>query len=424
MSSPRPSSTKCKGQTPFGQRASSPVESTRREGARRGLRATLVTETFAPQINGVSRALEELRRHLADRGDLVQVIHPDYGGPIDRERDHRSRAISPPFYKDLYLPIPPFHRVHRAIDAFRPDLIHIATPALLGLSALRYARRRAIPAVSSFHTNFDQYAACYGVGWAAGTIQRYLRWFHNRTLATHVPSIATMDRLDRLGFKRLSLWSRGVDSALFHPDRPGRFAIRRALGWSPDDLVIAVVGRLAREKNLGFLASALRIVAASRPGARLLIVGDGPSRGEMERRLDGLARFVGHRVGEDLADHYAAGDLFALASRTETFGNVALEAMASGMPVVALRAGSVADIVKHGATGLLVEPDSSSRIFAEALIRLVDDAETRRGMAKAARGFAESQTWSVVMEDLRRSYSRIILSGPAVPGPSKFSNAW
>ena len=385
---------------------------------------TLVTETFAPQINGVSRALEQLRRHLIGRGDVVQLIQPDYGGPIDREHDHHTRAIPLPFYRDLYLPVPPFHRVHQAIDAFRPDLIHIATPALLGLSALRHARRRAIPAVSSFHTNFDQYAACYGVGWTAGAIRRYLRWFHNQTLETHVPSIAAMERLERLGFKRLALWPRGVDSALFRPDRRNRFAIRRAFGWSPDDLVITHVGRLAREKNVGFLASALRIVAASRPGVRLLLVGDGPSRGEMEKRLGSLARFVGCRIGEDLADHYAAGDLFAFASRTETFGNVALEAMASGLPVVAVRAGGVADIVDHGATGLLVEPDASPRTFAETLVRLADDAEERRAMGRTARGFAESQSWSAVMEDLRSSYSRVVLSGPAVPGPSKFSNAW
>jgi len=372
------------------------------------MRVSLVTETFAPQINGVSRALEELRRHLAERGDAVQLIHPDYGAPAGNPFDQPARAVNPPFYKDLYLPIPPFRRVHEAIDAFRPDLIHIATSALLGLSALRHARRRATPVVSSFHTNFDQYAACYGIGWTAGAIQRYLRWFHNQTRATYVPSLAALDRLNRLGFKRLALWPRGVDSALFRPDRPSRLSIRRALGWSPDDRVIVHVGRLAREKNIGFLASSLGIVAKRRPGVRLLIVGDGPSRPEMEARLGSAARFVGFRVGEELADHYAAGDLFALASRTETFGNVALEAMASGTPVVALRAGGVVDIVEDGVTGSLVDPDSPPRTFADVLIRLVDDAEARRRMAGAARAFAESQNWGVVMEDLRDSYMRIL----------------
>jgi len=382
------------------------------------MRVSLVTETFSPQINGVSRALEELRRHLVDRGDLVQLIHPDYGRPLEREHDHQVRAIPLPFYEELRLPVPPFHRAHEAIDAFRPDLMHIATPALLGLSALRHAKRRAIPTVSSFHTNFDLYAASYGIGWTAGAIRRYLRWFHNRTLATHVPSRAAKDRLEQLGFKRLVLWPRGVDSALFRPDRPGRFAIRRALGWSADDLVIAHVGRLAREKNIGFLASELEIVAASRPGVRLLIVGDGPSRPKMEKRLAGAARFVGFRSGEDLADHYAAGDLFAFASRTETFGNVTLEAMASGMPVVALRAGGVADIIEPGATGLLVDPDSPPRALAESLIRLVDDAERRRRMARMARAFAESQSWSAVMEELRGSYLRVMEPRAGEPGPA------
>lgn len=423
MSSPRPSSTRCKGPIPLANREPSPAEPTHREGSPRALRVTLVTETFAPQINGVSRTLGELRRHLIDRGDAVQLIQPDYGDDTRDGTDHHTRAVRLPFYRDLYLPVPPFHRVYQAIDAFRPDLIHVATPALLGLAALRHARRRGVPLVSSFHTNFDQYAACYGIGWTSGAIRRYLRWFHNQTLETCAPSVASRERLERLGFKRLALWPRGVDSSLFRPDRPGRLVIRRAFGWSPDDLVIAHVGRLAREKNTGFLAAALRIVTASRPGVRVLIVGDGPARPRMERRLRSLARFVGHQVGGDLADLYAAGDLFAFASKTETFGNVVLEALASAAPVVALRAGGVSDLVEHGETGLLVEPDSSPEAFAEALIRLVDDERERRRMARAARAFAESQTWSTVMDALRDSYSRVTLSGPAVPGPSKFSNA-
>lgn len=424
MSSPRPSSTRCKGPTPFANREPSPAEPTRREGSPRPLRVTLVTETFAPQINGVSRTLGELRRHLLDRGDVVQLIQPDYGGETRNDGDHHARAVRLPFYRDLYLPVPPFHRVYQAIDAFRPDLIHVATPALLGVAALRHARRRGIPVVSSFHTNFDQYAACYGIGLTAGAIRWYLRWFHNQTLETYVPSIASKERLERLGFKRLAFWPRGVDSSLFRPDRPGRSAIREALGWSPDDVVITHVGRLAREKNTEFLAAALGVVAASRPGVRVLIVGDGPARPRMERRLRSWARFVGHQVAEDLADHYAAGDLFAFASRTETFGNVVLEALATGAPVVALRAGGVSDLVDHGKTGLLVEPDSSPETFAETLIRLVDDERERRRMAEAAQACAESQTWSAVMDNLRESYSRVVLSGPAVPGPSKFSNAW
>ncbi len=302
------------------------------------MRVTIVTETYFPQVNGVSRTLGELVRHLRGQGDSVQLIHPDYGRSAEIDASsHPVRSIVLPFYKELHLPLPPFGSVHRAIHSFAPDLIHIATEATLGLSVLRYALRNRLKVVSSFHTNFDHYTHHYGVGWARGLIWKYLRWFHNRTLETYVPSESTIRELEGQGFERLVLWKRGVDRSLFRPDRAGRIEIRRAMGWTPDDIVIGYVSRMAAEKNVDYLADALEIVAARRPLVRILMVGDGPSRPSSEARLGSVARFVGYRKGEDLADHYAASDLFAFPSRTETFGNVVLEAMSSGLPVVALR---------------------------------------------------------------------------------------
>jgi glycosyltransferase involved in cell wall biosynthesis len=373
------------------------------------MRLTLVTETYLPQVNGVSRTLSQLVRHLIEAGDEVQLIHPDYGVPVEPAgRTHPVRSIVLPFYKELHLPLPPFGRAHRAIDAFRPDLIHIATEATLGLSVLRHAARRGYPVVSSFHTNFDQYSDHYRVGWARGTIWRYLRWFHNRTRATYVPSRTTIKDLERRGFERLVLWPRGVDGGLFRPDRPGRDAVRRALGFSPGDVVVGYVGRIAAEKNIGYLTSALTQVAADRPNVRFLFVGDGPERGDVERRMGPHARFAGYRTGEDLADHYAAADLFAFSSLTETFGNVILEAMASGLPVVALRAGGVADTVEPAVTGVLIEPDAPPADFARAVIELTDDAGHRRRTSEAARAYALTRTWDEIMETLRGHYQAII----------------
>ncbi len=371
------------------------------------MRVSLVTETYFPQVNGVSRTLGQLVRHLSVCGDEVQLIHPDYGEPVERERVHLVKSIQLPFYKELFLPLPPFGAVHRAIDQFRPDVIHIATEATLGLSVLRLALRRGYPVVSSFHTNFDQYSDHYRVGWSKGTIWRYLRWFHNRTRETYVPSRATIADLEARGFERLRLWPRGVDSTLFRPDRPGRDDVRRALGFKPDEVVVAYVSRIAAEKNINYLVDALVTVVAARPGARFLFVGDGPERAELERRMGPHARFVGYRSGEDLADHYAAADLFAFSSLTETFGNVILEAMASGLPVVALRAGGVGDTVRPGETGVLIEPDQPPGIFAEAVIRFIDDDDLRRRTARSARAYALSQSWDEIMEGLRDRYQRI-----------------
>jgi glycosyltransferase involved in cell wall biosynthesis len=381
------------------------------------MRLTLVTETFAPQVNGVSRTLGQLVNHLERAGDAVQVVHPDYGHPPAHPDHHPVPSWVLPFYQEVSVPRPPFGRVFRAIEAFRPDLIHVATEATLGWSALRFALRKRIPVVSSFHTNFDQYSDHYRLGWARWTIWRYLRWFHNRTLETYVPSEATIADLAAKGFERLVLWPRGVDGQLFRPDRPGRDEIRRTLGFEPDDVVIGHVSRLAAEKNVLFLAEALQEVAERCPNVRFLFVGDGPARPELERRMGPRARFVGYRGGTDLADHYAAADLFAFASVTETFGNVVLEALASGLPVVAIKAGGVGGIIRSGETGILVEPGSPASQMASALVGLVESPALRREMAEAARIHALGQTWDAIMGRLRDHYLAAAGLSAAVGSP-------
>ena len=372
------------------------------------MRVTLVTETYFPQVNGVSRTLSELVRFLRNSGDEVQLIYPDYGASPDREQDQTVRSIVLPFYREIRLPLPPFGRVHRAIELFQPDVIHIATEATLGWSVLRRAMRRRLAVVSSFHTNFDQYSGHYGVGWARAMIWRYLRWFHNNTRETYVPSAATITALEGRGFERVVLWRRGVDSSLFRPNRPGRLDVRRALGWAPEDVVITYVSRIAPEKNVDYLAAALAIVTSDRPDVRLLLVGDGPSRPALEQQLGSIAHFAGYLQGDALSDHYAASDIFAFSSLTETFGNVVLEAMASGLPVVALRAGGVGESVNSGTTGILVDPSEPPASFASDVLRLVEHPEQRTAMARAAREYAVSQSWDSIMGGLRERYQRVI----------------
>jgi hypothetical protein len=258
------------------------------------MRVTLVTETYFPQVNGVSRTLGQLVRHLTECGDSIQLIHPDYGPGVEHdERAHLVRSIVLPFYKELHLPLPPFRPVHRAIASFGPGLIHIATEATLGLSVLRFALRNRLNTVSSFHTNFDQYSGHYGFSWARGMIWRYLRWFHNDTRETYVPSQATIRELERLGFERMMLWKRGVDSSLFRPDRAGRFHVRRALGWGPEDVVITYVSRIAPEKNVD-PADALAIVP---PGSGSACSGRRRADTNNGTRIGSFAHFAGYRQG-------------------------------------------------------------------------------------------------------------------------------
>lgn len=390
------------------------------------MRITLVSETFFPQLNGVSRTLGQLTAHLRSVGDQVQVVRPCYRSretPAEIERarsfgDVPVRSVRLPFYPDVVVPVPPFPRVWRAVREFNPDIMHIATEVTLGFAALRRARRMGVPVVSSFHTNFDQYTAHYGMGWGDPLVWRYLRWFHNRTLETYVPSRVAIEALEARGFERLVLWPRGVDSALFRPARPGREAIRAALGLGPGDVLIGHVGRLAPEKNIPYLAEALARVHRERPAARFLVVGDGPERERFQAGLEASGHFAGFRTGDDLADHYSACDLFAFASRTETFGNVVLEAMASGLPVVAVAEGGVRDIVRDGETGLMIDPAAPPEAFARAVLELADDAARRERMARAARAHAEGQSWSAIMGALRDRYVAALEAFRAGAGPS------
>lgn len=388
-------------------------------GIRRGeeMRITIVTETYFPQVNGVSRTLSQLVRVLMEAGDSVQLIHPNYGQPIDSPEFYPVPSLRIPFYPDLRLPIPPYWGVRHAIRRFQPDLIHIVTEASLGLAALRYAATSGIPVVSSFHTNFDQYSDHYRIGWARGLIWRYLRWFHNKTIETYVPSRATIADLTRRGFENLTLWPRGVDANLFRPGRPGREAIRSALGFAPDDVVITYVGRVAAEKNVEYLAEALKLSAFRCSKVRPLIVGDGPALPILRERLGDRATLVGFKGGDDLADHYAAADLFAFASRTETFGNVLLEAMASALPTVALAEGGPTEIVRHGETGLLLDPLAPPSTFADAILALAEDPVLRRRLAGNARDHARSQSWEQIMGSLRERYSKAAGQKPSVAAP-------
>lgn len=372
------------------------------------MKITIVTETYFPQVNGVSRTLGQLVKFLEGRGDQIQLIRPDYGEESECSNHVLVHAVPLPFYPEVRLPPPTFGEVLPVINAFQPHLVHIATEAVLGLAVLRHALKREIPVVSSFHTNFDRYCEHYQIAWASWLIRRYLRWFHNSTLQTFVPSRATIAELEAYGIERLALWPRGVDASLFHPDRPGRERIREKLDFDANDIVIAYVGRIAAEKNTPFLAEALAIAANARPDVRLLFVGDGPERRGIERKLDGCARFVGYRSGEDLADHYAAADLFAFSSLTETFGNVVIEAMASGLPVVALAAGGVADSVQTDVNGIALDPSASPAEFAAAVLKLVDDREAAERLSQGARRYARSRTWEAIMAKLRDRYVEIV----------------
>ena len=264
----------------------------------------------------------------------------------------------------------------------RPDLVHIVTEGPLGYSALRAARRLGIPVSTSFHTNFQQYSRHYRIGWLAAPIMAYLRHFHNQGVQTLVPTGELAEHLQSLGFRRTQVLARGVDTTLFSPHRRDP-ALRERWGVAPRSLAVLYVGRLAAEKNLELAIAAFQSIRRVRPDARLILVGDGPMTSRLRARHPAFV-YCGMRQGEDLAAHYASADLFLFPSLTETFGNVVLEAMASGLAMAAFDYAAARAHVEPGLSGLLA-PFGDADAFVAAATALAGDADALEAMGQAAR---------------------------------------
>ncbi|MGS7252170.1 glycosyltransferase family 1 protein [Pseudomonas sp. SK] len=364
------------------------------------LRITLVSETFPPEINGVANTLGRLSEGLCQRGHMVEVVRPRQAGEGPLHNDPAlvlCRGWPLPGYPGLQWGEVSMHKLLRRWRRQRPDVLYIATEGPLGLSALRAARRLGVAVVSGFHTNFPQYSGQYGLGLLTRLLTHYLRWFHRRTATTLVPSLSQRLELERRGFERLALLARGVDAGLFNPARRSQ-ALRDSWGLGPDDIAVLHVGRLAVEKNLSLLRPCLDALHKAYPQKRLrlIVVGDGPQRSTLAQQLPD-AVFCGAQRGEVLAKHYASGDLFLFPSLTETFGNVVLEAMASGLAVVAYDEAAAAQHIRHGHSGALAMPGDQAA-FVDAACWLLEEAETLRRVRLNARQHASRQGWPAIVE--------------------------
>lgn len=376
------------------------------------MRILYFTDTFLPEVNGVTTVLATMREGLRRRGHEVAVIAPRYRRATDDEAGiTRLAAVPCPGYSQVRLSWPWGRGLPAGCDAFAPDLIHLVTEGPLGLFGRRYARRQGIPIVSSFHTDFPRYAAYYAGAWAQGPTRAWLRWFHSAAAFTQTPSEATRDELVRLGVPRPVVWGRGVDAAHFHP-------ARRADG-ARGPVRVLHVGRLAAEKDVATLVSAMQL-AHERLGARaeFTVAGDGPEVGRVRTALP-FARHLGFLDRGTLADLYAASDVFVFPSPTETCGLVALEALASGVPVIGAMAGGIPGNVRHGLTGFLV-PAGDGRGFADHIVLLAEDQPQREAMAQAARAFAVGRDWNRELEELERDYATLACTATAAAAPSSW----
>ncbi|HYK83054.1 MAG TPA: glycosyltransferase family 1 protein [Gemmatimonadales bacterium] len=342
-------------------------------------------------MNGVTTVVRRIAALLTARGHAAALVAPRYpsGGSPGDERELRVASVAFPLYPDIRLSLPSFRTVATFLDRFQPELLHVHTEGALGAAGRRYALRHGVPLVTSFHTNFPQYSRHYGVGLLEPAVWRWLEWFHRPARLTLTPGEAVRDDLWRRGIGQAVVWGRGVDTTFFHPARR-HASWRRWLAGSDDAVIVLHVGRLAREKNLGVLINTWRLArAALGPRATFVVAGEGPLTRRIAAELP-FVRQLGFLPREDLATLYASADLCVFPSHTETCGLVALEAMASGVPVIAADAGGFRESVRSGVTGFLVPPRDPPAYVA-AITELVADAGRRFACAAAAREHALSR---------------------------------
>ncbi len=336
------------------------------------MRYAIVTETYPPEVNGVALTVQSLERGLRARGNEVEVVRPRQRQDAAQPHELLVRGVALPRYPGLRFGLPVPYRLARHWRRQRPDAVYIATEGPLGWSALRTARRLGIPVATGLHTRFDTYLPDYGAAWLQPVALAWMRRFHNRGDATLVPTRELQDFLESNGFHHPRLLARAVDASQFSP-RQRDADLRAAWGLDARALAVIHVGRIAAEKNLDLAIRAFRQIQRQRPDARFVWVGDGPLRERIARENPDFV-FCGIQRGQDLARHFASGDLFLFPSRSETFGNVTLEAMASGVATVAFDYGAAREHLQSGYSGVTVDDEGN---FIEAAQRLAGEDALR-----------------------------------------------
>lgn len=372
------------------------------------LRIALFSGNYNYVRDGANQALNRLVDYLLRQGAQVRVYSPTVADPAFKPVGELVSvpSVPIPLRPEYRIPIALTARVRRNLAEFDPNIVHISSPDIVAHRAVSWARRRHIAAIASIHTRFETYLAYYHLEMFEPAARAIMRRLYRRCDAIVAPaeSSAAVLRAQRMN-RDISIWTRGVDRAQFNPRRRD-MDWRRSVGIEDDALVVAFLGRLVMEKGLDVFADAIDALAERKVKHRVLVIGDGPARGWFEQRLPD-AIFIGEQVGDDLARSLASGDVFLNPSITETFGNVTLEAMACGLPVVAAVATGATSLVRDGETGVLVEPTEIDD-FGDALEAYAKDPELRRRHGEAGLAYAQTMDWDRINSAVIRTYLRVI----------------
>jgi len=368
------------------------------------MRVALFTETFLPKIDGIVTVTCLLLDHLAMRGIESVIVAPGRGV----EQYNQTRVIGVPniafpLYPEIRVG-PPTPNTYNALKAFRPDVAHFIHPILIGIPGMLMARRLDIPTVASFHLDVARIAHHYNMGFVEPLTDLLTRVIFNAADASLAPSRLIQQDMQSIGISNVRLWKRGVDAEKFNP-RYRNADMRHLLSdGHPEDTLLLYVGRVSAEKQVDQIRAVLEQV----PGTRLAVVGDGPARQAFEQHFEGLpARFVGYLKGQALSEAYASADIFVFPSALETFGLVVVEAMAAGLPVVASRVGGVRDVVQEGITGYTFDSGDVAAMV-EGVRQIATSRARIQQMGRAARTYAETQTWAAMMDEVIDLYAELI----------------
>jgi glycosyltransferase involved in cell wall biosynthesis len=368
------------------------------------MRIALFTETFLPKVDGIVTRLSHTVDHLQRLGHQVLVVSPD-GGLTEYKgaKIYGIPGFPLPLYPELKLALPR-PSMRQVLEEFRPDLIHLVNPAVLGLGGLYYAKSLDVPLVASYHTHLPKYLEHYGLGMLEGVLWELLKAVHNQAQINLCTSTAMQDALESHGIERVEVWQKGVDTELFQPHLASQEMRSHLTQGHPDSPLLLYVGRLSAEKEIDRIKPVLQAI----PGARLALVGDGPYRQDLEKHFaDTFTHFVGYMTGQTLATAFASADAFVFPSRTETLGLVLLEAMAAGCPVIAANAGGIPDIVTDGVNGYLFDPaDEQGAIVATQ--RLLANPSDREILRTQARLEAERWGWAAATRQLQGFYQDVL----------------
>ncbi|MXO74551.1 glycosyltransferase [Altererythrobacter aerius] len=374
------------------------------------LKIALFSGNYNMVRDGANQALNRLVEYLLRKGAAVRVYSPTIAEPAFPPAGDvvPVPAVPIPGRSEYRVPLGLNAGARADLEAFAPNVVHVSSPDFTARAALRWARAHGVPVLASVHTRFETYPRYYGLGFLEPALEGWLRRFYRRCDALVAPSPSMVEVLRQQGMGRdISIWSRGVDRTIFDPGRRDE-AWRRALGFADGDVAITFLGRLVMEKGLDVFADTLRVLRGRGVPHKVLVIGEGPARKWFEDNLDG-ACFVGFRQGAELGRALASSDVFFNPSITETFGNVTLEAMASGLPVVAAGATGSTSLVRDGETGTLVAPeDGAVDAFADALERYVRDPALRQAHGVAGERRSRDFAWDAINQAVADVYLRLV----------------